>query len=236
MNTKTMPISSRMSQPWFMQWCEHRREAVVVDGDDAWELFCASADGDSEAARRSIDKDPDLIHAQIWYAKPIGVALREGHTDIVRMMHEADDKRYLVFHIRDWCYRTSREEMRRRGFVELLEYLESYQAALAPNYSPDFDRFKQLVERRKESWVDEEAAINEVIAAAKANPGLLKMTDKRGQTLLHLAIAKKNFVLINALLELGAEVDSETVQRESVTNQPKEAYDQVIALLSGDGQ
>ena len=84
MSKASNPVSARMSQPWFMQGREHRRDGVAVDGDDAWALFCASADGDLDKARRLVDGDPNLVHAQIWYAKPIDVAMREGHVEIVK--------------------------------------------------------------------------------------------------------------------------------------------------------
>ena len=99
----TTPVnnSRRMSQPWFMRGRGYRRDGVpeyvvdgdswlakAIDGDDAWALFCASADGDLDKARRLIDGDRSLVHAQIWYAKPIDVAMREGHFEMVKFFLE----------------------------------------------------------------------------------------------------------------------------------------------------
>ena len=110
-----------MSQPWFMQGREYRRDGVTVNGDDAWELFCASADGDLDKARRLIDGDPNIVHAQIWYAKPIDVAMREGHLEIMKVMLDADEQRWFFDHTGDWRYITTVNEMRRRGFDDLTE-------------------------------------------------------------------------------------------------------------------
>ncbi len=189
----------------------HRRDGVEVDGDDAWALFCASADGDLDQARRLIDNDPNLVHAQIWYAKPIDVAMREGHLAIVEAMLEADRQRWLFDHTREWCYRTTENEMRRRGFGEIVEYLHTWKASLAPHYRPDFDALQDLIRRAKASWTEEESANGKVLAAVDADGSLLKATDKRGLTLLHAALAAKNIVLVTALLKRDPPLDAKTI-------------------------
>jgi len=194
-----------------MQGREHRRDGVMVDGDDAWALFCASADGDLDKAQRLIDRDPDLVHAQIWYAKPIDVAMREGHLEIMKLMLDADKHRWLFDHTREWCYITPESEMRRRGFDEMVEYRKSWRASLAPNYRTEFDALRELIKGDKATWSEEESANTKVLAALDADPSLLQTTDKRGLTLLHLALDAKNLVLVIELLERGAPLDVKTV-------------------------
>ena len=225
------PISVRMSQPWFMQGREHRRDGVVVDGDDAWALFCASADGDLDKARRLIDGDPNLVHAQIWYAKPIDVAMREGHLEIVKAMLDADQQRWLFDHTRDWCYRTTRNELRRRGFDEIVEYLESWKTNLAPNYSKDFDALQELIKGDKFTWNQEQSANAKVLAAVDADPDLLQATDRRGLTLLHVALEAQNLVLVIALLDRGAPLDAKTVRHWTPMDYAVHEFRAAIPLL-----
>ena len=225
-------ISSRMSQPWFMRGREHRRDGVVVNGDDAWALFCASADGDLDKARQLIDSDPNLVHAQIWYAKPIDVAMREGHLEIMKLMLDADQQRWLFDHTWEWCYVTTENEMRRRGFDELVEYRRSWKASLAPNYRQEFDSLRDLIKGDKATtWSAEESANARVLAAVDADPTLLRATDRRGLTLLHLALEAQNLVLVTALLERRARLDAKTVHEWTPMDYAVHHFSAAIPLL-----
>lgn len=230
--TSTSPISSRMSQPWFMQGREFRRDGVVVDGDQAWALFCASADGELDQARRLIESDPNLLHAQIWYAKPIDVAMREGHLEIMKLMLDADEPRWLFDHTRDWCYRTTEFEMLRRGFDEMVEYLKSWKISQAPNYRPDFDSLRELIKgERATSWSEEEAANAKVLAAVDADRSLLQATDRHGLTLLHAALGAQNLVLVSALMERGAPLEAKTVHGWTPLDYAVDSLSAAIPLL-----
>ena len=221
-----------MSQPWFMQGREFRRDGVAVDGDDAWALFCASADGDLDRARRLIDGDPNLVHAQIWYAKPIDVAMREGHLEIMKVMLDADEQRWFFDHTWDWCYITTVHEMRRRGFEELVDHLQHWKAGLAPNYRPEFDALQELVQgAQATTWSEEESANAEVLAAVDADPNLLPTTNRRGLTLLHVALEAQNLVLVAALLERGAPLDAETVHGWTPMDYAAHYFPAAIPLL-----
>ena len=82
--------SRRMSQPWDMRGRQWRRDGVAVDGDQAWAMFCACADGDLDTVRRLYHADPNFVHAQIHYCKPIDFALRENHDDVVCFLLEQE--------------------------------------------------------------------------------------------------------------------------------------------------
>lgn len=215
-----------------MRGREHRRDGVVVNGDDAWALFCASADGDLSEARRLIDDDANLVHAQIWYAKPIDVAMREGHLEIVKLMLAADEPHWFFDHTWEWCYVTTENEMWRRGFDELVEYLQSWRAGLAPNYRPEFDALRQLIKGEKAtSWSAEEAANAKVLAAVDADRTLLQATCRRGLTLLHVALETQNLVLVTALLARGAPLDARTVQGWTPLDYAVSYFSAAIPLL-----
>ena len=210
--------------------------AKGVDGDDAWALFCASADGDLDNVRRLIDGDPNLVHAQIWYAKPIDVAMREGHLEIMKVMLDADERRWLFDHTWDWCYRTTDNEMRRRGFDELIEYRKSWKTSLVPNYRQEFDGLRDLIKGDKAtSWKQEEASNAKVIAAVDADPTLLQATDRRGLTLLHVALEAQNLLLVTALLERDAPLDVKTVHRWTPMDYAVDSFPAAIPLLLNRG-
>ncbi len=221
-----------MSQPWFMQGRPYRRDGVVVDGDDAWALFCASADGDLERARRLLDADPNLVHAQIWYAKPIDVAMREGHLEIMQLMLETDRQRWLFDHTREWCYRTTRNEMRRRGFGELVDSLDSWKDSLTPNFHTEFGRLRDLIRGDKAtSWNAEEESNSNVLAAIDADATLLEATDRRGLTLLHVALEAQNLILVMALIERGISLDAKTVHGWTPMDYAAKYFSAAIPLL-----
>lgn len=219
-----------------MQARAYRRDGVVVDGDDAWALFCASADGDLEKARRLLDGDPNLVHAQIWYAKPIDLAMREGHLEIMKLMLDVDPQRWLFGHTREWCYRTTRNEMRRRGFGELVEYLDRWKVSLTPNYRPEFEALRELIRGDKAtSWSAEESANAKVLEAVDADRTLLQATDRRGLTLLHGALEAQNLVLTTAFLERGAPLDAKTVHGWTPMDYAVHHFAAAIPLLLNRG-
>lgn len=215
-----------------MQDREYRRDGVTVDGNDAWALYCASADGDFDKARQLIDGDPNLIHAQIWYAKPIDVAMREGHLDIMKLMLDADQQRWLFDHTREWCYRTTDNELRRRSFDELVEYRHHWKTSLAPNYRSEIDALRELIKGDKAtSWKAEEAANAEVLAAVDADRSLLQATDRRGLTLLHVTLQAQNLVLFTALLDRDAPLDTKTVHGWTPMDYAVDSFPAAIPLL-----
>ena len=206
--------------------------AKGVDGDDAWALYCASADGDLDKARRLIDGDPNLLHAQIWYAKPIDVAMREGHLEIMKAMLDADEQRWLFDHTWEWCYRTTDNELRRRGFDELVEYRTSWKESLASNYRAEIDELRELIKDDKAtSWKATEASNAKVIAAVDANRTLLEATDRRGLTLLHMAMKAQDLLLVIAFLERDAPLDTKTVHGWTPMDYAVDCFPVAIPLL-----
>jgi len=191
--------SERMRQPQHLVDREHRRECVVVDGNDAWALFCAAADGDLPRVESLLAKDPNLIHAQLTYTKPIDLALREGHLDIVRAMHDADHDRRLAFFIGRHYTRIDDAELRRRGHDHVVRYLdEEYRPSLRPHYRESFDVIESLFT---------EASGEFVLAALRGEPEFATATDDRGRSLVALAVERKLPELAKSLIAAGASMD-----------------------------
>ena len=191
--------SERMRQPQSMVDREHRRECVVVDGNDAWALYCAAVDGDLPKVETLLAKDPNLIHAQLTYSKPIDMALRQGHLDIVRAIHAADHDRRLAFFIGRHYTRIDDAELRRRGHHHVVQYLVAeYRPSLRPHYRESFDAIESLFT---------ETSGELVLAALRGAPEFATATDARGRSLVALAVEKKLPELAKSLIAAGASID-----------------------------
>ena len=196
-------LSNWMSQPDWLQGRSHRRESVVVDGDRAWALFCACADGCDEQVENLIAEDRDLIYAQIWYQQPIDLAIREGHLSVVKTLLVADEQRRLgsrVYHSHH--YRMNIGEIERRGHLGLAGYLHNYARSLVPDYDDEIERLGRL---------PRDGNPEDILAAVSSNPILVDRTDGQGRTMLHLAIENQDFLSIVKTIDAGASITATTV-------------------------
>ena len=64
-------------------------ELETDEGHDVWQTFIAASQGDVDALRHLIDKNPRLSRAEFWYTPAIHFAVREGHIDAVRLLLES---------------------------------------------------------------------------------------------------------------------------------------------------
>ncbi len=195
--------SQRMNQPQWLRGHKHRRECVTVDGDAAWQLFCAAADGALERASRLVNADPALIYAQLTYTWPIDLALREGHLDIVKIFHAADSARRLPFAVGSHYTRVSEDELARRGHHHILRYLrEEYWPKLLPHTHPDFARYEELLDSQ---------GAEELLDRLRSDPDLAKATDLRGRTWVARALERKDYELAQSLVAAGAPFEGQAV-------------------------
>lgn len=158
--------------------------------------------------------------------------MREGHLQIMKCMLDSDRQRWLFDHTREWCYRTTRNEMRRRGFGELADYLDDWKNSLAPNYRLEFDELQELIKGDKAtSWSAEESANDKVLEAVDSDRTLLQATNRRGLTLLHAALEAQNLVLVTALLDRGAPLEARTVHGWTPMDYAVHHFSAAIPLL-----
>ena len=59
------------------------------EGGVVWDALTASDDGDVDALRRLVGRDPRLSRAEYWYTPAIHFAVREGHLDAVQLLLDA---------------------------------------------------------------------------------------------------------------------------------------------------
>src|SRR3954464_829636 len=56
------------------------------EGDIVWNALNASDDGDVDALRRLLERDPRLSRAEYWYTPAIHFAVRQGHVEAVQLL------------------------------------------------------------------------------------------------------------------------------------------------------
>lgn len=59
------------------------------EGGVVWNALTASEDGDVDALRRLLERDPRLSRAEYWYTPAIHFAVREGHLKAVQLLLDA---------------------------------------------------------------------------------------------------------------------------------------------------
>ncbi len=205
-----------MTQPYWLQGENLRREAVLVDGDFAWELFSACADGDDKQVRALLDRDRKLMHAQLWYCKPVDLALRHGHLDVVRTIHEFDRENQLAFYLENFTnYRCTKPALKRRGHTHILKYLdEEYWPRLVPHHVLEMDEIATLFPK---PWDKNQSIDHETLfAAVQRSPELLQGTTWDGRCLLYLALKVWKVELAHELVALGAATDGKTADGKSI--------------------
>ena len=229
MKNKTTDLpSNRMTKPYWLEGEKLRRECVVVDGDHVWDFICACADGDNDSVRALLEKDRNLLHAQIWYSKPIDHALRNGHLDVVKTIHEFDVENRLASYINGHHLRCDREELLRRGHDHIVRYLdEEYWPRLVPNHLPEFDAFKRFFDTDGDAEID----VATIIEAVRENSALLNTTDHDGNSAMHLAIENRHLELAKKLVQAGAAVDGNKADGTTLTDLASHRLPEAIPWL-----
>ena len=209
--------SCRMNKPYWLEGEELRRDGVVVDGDMAWEMFCACFDGDNDKVSALLTKEPKLVNAQLWYCKPIDGALRHGHLDVVRTIHEFDREHTLAFYTDSDTYRCGKAELLRRGYTHIVKYFEEeYWPRLVPNHVPELDEIAEFFPKPwdKDKTIDRDR----LFAMIGEEPGLLKGQTRDGRSLLYLALEIWKVDLASELVDRGAEPDIPTAEGKTVVD------------------
>lgn len=191
-------VSERLKQPFNMSGRQWRRESVIVDGDQAWALFRACADGDEPQVHSLISRTPDLYHAQLWYNKPIEFAVREGHCDIVHSLLESDHRRWLGSVVYADGHTIGRRDVRHRGYEEMDRLLMAYKMAQAPRYTQQFELLGHQIQVRDLNLVKD----------VLRDEDLLHASDFEGNSALHIAIICNAFDIAEYLVRSGADVNA----------------------------
>ena len=206
---------SALVQPTSMRSTHYVYGVEPIDGNDGWALMRAAAAGDIDEARRLVEKDRRLIHAERWYQMPLHFAVREGQADVVRYLlgegAEVERSRAGVY---SWAW--ALDESRRRGYSDVREALES---ALTERYGydPEFADLGRAVR---------DGGLKEVERILAEKPQLTHAADIYGATALHLAASDGDVSLVGHLLDREADIDAERADGKTPL---------LVALTAGPG-
>lgn len=186
-----------MSQPPEMKTKTYVYGVEILDGDDAWALFDASARGDVETVLALLKKDRRLANAQYWYQFPIHRAVEAGHVEVVRILleHGADpgQSRYTYD---SWDKLLA--QARQKEHVEMELLLRSFMEKRF-NYQPEFELLKNAIISR------DSAGIEKVL---DQYPYLVTASDALGNNALHWCVITRQLEWIKRFAAVGTPIDA----------------------------
>lgn len=186
-----------MTQPAEMKTKTYVYGVDILDGDDAWALFVASAKGDVATASALLKKDRRLVNAQYWYHFPIHRAVEAGNVEVVRILleHGADpgQSRYTYD---SWDKLLLRARQTEHSEMELL--LRSFMEQRF-NYQPEFDLLKNAIVSRNPSAIRQ---------ALEQYPYLVAASDALGNNALHWCVITRQIEWIKQFVSAGTPIDA----------------------------
>ena len=185
-----------MTQPLAMRTTDYRYGIDIVDGDDAWKMFCAAADGDVKTISRLAKKDPRLVDAQFWYQFPLHLAAWQNQIEAAKRLLELGAN---IGHSH-WWYRSWDRLLpllQQRDFTEMASLIQTAMQERF-GYAPDFEPLKKAAVERD---------LKVVGKLLKKRPKLIHASDARGNNLIHLATATEQRALLDMALLAGADIE-----------------------------
>ncbi|MGH9238493.1 MAG: ankyrin repeat domain-containing protein [Vicinamibacterales bacterium] len=164
------------------------------EGGAVWNALTASDDGDVDALRRLVERDPRLGRAEYWYTPAIHFAVREGHSEAVQLLLDAGaDPEWNGLHDGSLIVMA-----RERGHAEVARLLEEAR-----------DRRGHVLAGSDSHPIH--AAISredtkEVRRLLDVDPGLVDLGNEIGASPLHRAVGRGVHELAELLLDRGANV------------------------------
>lgn len=188
---------NKTTQPTEMKTKRYVYGVDILDGDDAWALFDASAKGDVALVSALLKKDRRLVNAQYWYQFPIHRAVEAGHVEVVRILleHDADpgQSRY-TYDSWDKLLLKARE----MEHSEMESLLRSFMEKRF-NYQPEFDLLKNAIISRDSPLIQQ---------VLDQYPYLVAASDALGNNALHWCVITRQMEWIKRFVSAGTPIDS----------------------------
>jgi ankyrin repeat protein len=169
-------------------------ELDSVEGSVIWDALTASDEGDVETLRALIERDAWLSRAEYWYTPAIHFAVREGHTEAVRLLLDAGaDPEWNGLHDGSLIVMA-----RDRGYGEIARLLEEGRdrrgrvVASAHNH-PIHDAITR----------DDTADVRRLL---DDDPRVVDIGNEFGASPLHRAVGRGGHDMVALLLDRGAAV------------------------------
>ena len=188
---------ARLLQPEGMKTESYQCGVETVDGNRAWELFCASGGGDTARVRALLDSDPRLVNAQHWYQFPIHMAVRENHAEVVELLLRAGaDPGQSRYTYNSWDKLLAIAE--ERGYRELQELLATAMRGRF-GYDPGFVALAEAIKGRDRGGVE---------AVLAGHPGFIRAADVLGNGPLHWAALTRQNDLVDLFVARGTDLEA----------------------------
>ena len=175
--------------PWQAPFGMASRE---IDYDDAWELWCAAADGKADIVKRLVEKDPRLKDIAFRYHCPLDLAVYEGHTQCVKILLHAGTELTEKWGWYGWqrmlniAAEMGHDEIHDlmvARITETLNYHHDIRLMIQALRDQDIERMNQLVQE---------------------DPNRVRFADADGNTALHWAVVARQIPMIDLLVAHGA--------------------------------
>lgn len=162
-------------------------------GCDVWDAIRAAVNGDADALRRLLERDPNLYRAEYWYTQPIHFAVREGHLEATRVLLDAGADP-AAGRLGEDLVTVARD----RGHEAVAELLEERRVRRGRARPADSDHPIHVAADAGDAA--------RVRALLDAEPELVRRRDRVGGTPLHRAVAASAREVVGLLLDRGADV------------------------------
>jgi ankyrin repeat protein len=158
-----------------------------------WEAISAANAGDVAALKRLIAGDPGLARAEFWYTPAIHFAVREGRSEVVRLLLDAGaDPEWNGLHQGSLI-----EMAMERGYAEIARMLEEARDRRGRTRPGPAGHAIHVAAKRGD--------VDEVRRLLDADGTLVRLGTPSGATPLHVAACGDSLDVVTLLLDRGAD-------------------------------
>jgi ankyrin repeat protein len=187
----------RLTQPETMKAGKGVYGVEMLNGNEVWALFEASALGNKSKVKTLLAKDRRLANAQIGYRLPIHLAVYAGHSEIVQLLlDQGADPGQSVYTYNSWDKLLACAAERGDRRIESLLRRAMHKRF---RYTPDFEPLKAAIVARNPRKVG---------VVLRRNQDLARASDALGNNPLHWSVITRQLGLIDYFVQHGTPIDA----------------------------
>jgi ankyrin repeat protein len=158
-------------------------------GRDVWEMFCAAKNGDLEAIKGLLAKDPSLARSNYEYRTPLSFAVRANQLAIAA---------YLLEHGANFEFGDVCEMAHDRGYTEMEKLLETA-LGTSQDHASRGEVIAEAIRKRD---------LAKVRNLLDTDPTLVHAKDRRTNQPIHWAVMTRQLDMIDELVVRGADMNA----------------------------